>query len=61
MVFAHDINNNILNSGAIFSSVHQDEYEKWGIYQEIDSFEFGTKEKKCINCGVSSSYNNQQM
>ena len=46
MMFIHDIDNNILNSGVRFLRVYQDEYEMWEIYQEINMFWVGSKPKK---------------
>ena len=40
MMFIHDIDNNILNSGGRFLRVYQDEYEIWGLYNEVVFYEF---------------------
>ena len=45
MMSIHDIDNNILNSGAGLLGVYQDKYEKWELYQEINSILVGTKPK----------------
>ena len=46
MMFIHDIDNNILNYGAKFLSVYQDEFERLDIYQDnINSFGMESNQK----------------
>ena len=37
-MFIHDIDKSILHSSARFSSLYQDKYEMWELYQEINTF-----------------------
>ena len=64
MLFIHDIDNNILNYGARFLSVYQDESEKWDIYLEINIHAWvATKQNPppFRNCGTRYSRNNQHI
>ena len=38
MMFIHGIDNNILNSGAHFSRVYQEESKMWDLYQDPNMF-----------------------
>ena len=59
-MFICDIDNNILNSGARFSSVYQDKSEKSELYQEINICGgLEPNQKNCKNSGARYSCNNQ--
>ena len=46
MMLLHKINNNILISHPPYSILYQHEYENWELYQEINIFLVGNKQKK---------------
>ena len=48
MITLHNINNNILISNLSYSGVHQDKYEKWELYQEINMFLGWNQNKKTV-------------
>ena len=61
MMLLHNINNNILISNSSYSIVYQDESEKLELYEYINRFWVGTKQKNYYKYDARYSFNNQNM